>query len=123
MGTKLWTRLNNEGRILNLSPGDEPADDSYGGTIRSNIIPKLMTRVELLSGYRDLLKQVRDWRKFEARLKGMVEMVAREDTLGRRRLPWNQGGRQSGKAPGAPARALRNEGRSAADPHPTTGVR
>ncbi|HEX5725664.1 MAG TPA: radical SAM protein [Longimicrobiaceae bacterium] len=78
VGTHLWNRLHREGRVLDLSSGDRSARDAVLASIRTNIVPKQMTRVELLSGYRSLVKRVRDWRNFEARVMGMVAGVRPE---------------------------------------------
>jgi hypothetical protein len=53
----------------------------------TNILPKGMTRLELLAGYRGLLKRVRDWRSFEARVKTMVSEVRRRPTH-QRKISW-----------------------------------
>jgi hypothetical protein len=70
-GTKLWIRLLKEGRMLE-SPDTEKSFPYF-----ANFSPKRMTRVELLSGYLELVEQVRNWRHFEARVKGMVSRVQR----------------------------------------------
>jgi radical SAM superfamily enzyme YgiQ (UPF0313 family) len=49
--TPLESRLRNEGRLLN----NEAAGDQFG---LSNILPKSMTRLELLKGYRQLLEKL-----------------------------------------------------------------
>ena len=87
IGTKLWVRLHKEGRVVqrrilqSTTSTDEPL---------TNIIPKQMTRVELLSGYRDLVQRIREWRNFEARVKGMISQVSRRPNLKRRPFPWER---------------------------------
>jgi len=92
IGTKLWVRLHKEGRIVDFSSrryfSAAEAHKHVADTFclaRTNIIPKLMTWAELLSGYRELVKQVRDWGNFEARVKGMVSRMARPPRVTRRR--------------------------------------
>jgi radical SAM superfamily enzyme YgiQ (UPF0313 family) len=77
-GSKLWIRLHKEGRVLDVGP---ELKYSYHHAQVTNIVPARMTRVELLSGYRDLLKLVKDWRNFEARVKGMVSQVRRRPNV------------------------------------------
>ncbi|MEY4745181.1 MAG: hypothetical protein RL272_1126 [Candidatus Parcubacteria bacterium] len=55
-GTPLEKRLETEGRLLHASDGD-----AFGPT---NIMPKRMSRLELLSGYRELLEKLYDPRRF-----------------------------------------------------------
>jgi radical SAM superfamily enzyme YgiQ (UPF0313 family) len=76
-GTKLWVRLHREGRVVEFddqatAPGDK---ETPGSEFSTNIIPKRMTRIELLAGYRDLIRQVRDWKNFETRIKTMISRV------------------------------------------------
>ena len=103
-GTKLWVRLNEEGRLVQLSDqesntpvgqdlpsGDDADGDSFlADPSRTNIIPKQMTRIELLSGYRDLVRRVRDWRNFEFRLKGMISQTSRRPNVKRAPLSLEQ---------------------------------
>ena len=74
-GTKLWGRLHKEGRVLDLSQFRSNSDVYHPIT---NILPKQMSRLELLSGYREMVQWVRDWRNFEARIKTMVAGVRRQ---------------------------------------------
>lgn len=77
-GTKLWVRLHREGRVVELadlhSAGEQQAT---GSEFITNIIPKRMTRIELLTGYRDLVRRVRDWDNFELRVRGMLSRIRR----------------------------------------------
>ena len=77
-GTKLWVRLHKEGRVVEMV--DLRPDDLETTDLLTNILPAGMTRLELLSGYRNLLQRVRDWRNFEARVKTMVSQVRRRPT-------------------------------------------
>ena len=71
-GTPLWVRLQRENRVIDVSHiySDAPR-------VVTNIIPKGMTRVELLEGYRRLLVECRDWDGFRARVAAFVAGVKR----------------------------------------------
>lgn len=76
MGTRLWTRLQKEKRIIaNV--------DIFAGHTRAatNIIPKIMTRVELLSGFCSLLKSVQDWDSFATRVKNFISGITRRPNV------------------------------------------
>ena len=86
VGTKLWVRLHKEGRVLRFSEDLLiSSSDIRAGT---NIFPKLMTRRELMSGYLRLIEQVRDWRNFEAQVKGMVSLIQRQPKVKLPSVPW-----------------------------------
>lgn len=72
-GTPLWVRLQRDRRVIDVSEiySDAPR-------VVSNIIPKGMTRIELLEGYRDLLRYARSWEQFEKRVTGFVRSVKRQ---------------------------------------------
>ena len=79
-GTKLWIRLHKEGRVVQpLDPKSTPSWSDGGNdlSVLTNILPKQMTRVELMLGYGDLVKRLRDWRNFEARVKRMISLIRR----------------------------------------------
>jgi hypothetical protein len=78
-GTKLWVRLHREGRVVEFHDLQTALGDGQtaGSEFLTNIVPKRMTRVELLAGYRDLMRQVRDWDHFETRVKTLVSRVRR----------------------------------------------
>ena len=78
VGTKLWTRLKHEGRVVDTSGLDASGETLGLASVRTNINPKQMTRTELLRGYRDLLARLRSWPSFERRIKGMVAQVSAE---------------------------------------------
>jgi radical SAM superfamily enzyme YgiQ (UPF0313 family) len=79
-GTDLWVRLTKEGRVVEV-------DKLYGNTMgvdpqhTTNVIPKGMTRRELLTGYLSLAERVFDWDNIEARLKGFVSNVRRRPNV------------------------------------------
>ncbi len=72
-GTRLWVRLHKEGRLVDIASMKQ-AVDVFPVT---NIVPKRMTRVQLMSGYRGLVQRIRDWRNFEARVKVMISQMLR----------------------------------------------
>jgi len=63
--------------VIDLSSGKDPSDETFL-SVKTNIIPKQMTRAELLSGYRNLVQRVRDWHPFEARIKEMISGIRRQ---------------------------------------------
>ncbi|MBL8149015.1 MAG: B12-binding domain-containing radical SAM protein [Blastocatellia bacterium] len=69
-GTDLLKRFSKEGRILDYST------ELFWGTVhpqlKTNIIPKQMTRAELLSGYLRLKERLFDWENFAARTIGFI---------------------------------------------------
>jgi radical SAM superfamily enzyme YgiQ (UPF0313 family) len=73
MGTRLWRRLQGERRVINAY------GISDGSTQRlfNNIIPKQMTRVELMEGFHDLYLRVFSWESFQERMIGFVDLVTR----------------------------------------------
>jgi hypothetical protein len=77
MGTRLWARLYKEGRVLTYD------EDHYAETTRdiTDIIPKRMTRVELMSGFLKLQEKVRDWGYFETRMKRFISGVKRKPNV------------------------------------------
>lgn len=75
-GTKLWRRLLREGRVLKTEI-PEYDDSLLALATTTNIIPKQMTRAELLSGTIDLTLRLRSWDNFIARIKGYVSGIRR----------------------------------------------
>ncbi len=79
-GTDLWERLMKEGRVCEV-------DKRYGNTNdidpqhSTNIIPKNMTRIQLLTGYMDLVERVFEWGAFEARMKRFIKGVKRKPQI------------------------------------------
>jgi hypothetical protein len=70
--TKLWLRLAREGRLI-LTPGAQQGLFD----ITSNVVPKRMTRKQLVEGYRYLLHRSADWDFFAERLVGWIDRVTR----------------------------------------------
>ncbi|HEY6189248.1 MAG TPA: radical SAM protein [Pyrinomonadaceae bacterium] len=72
-GTKLWTRLQREGRVfqseaLRRTSNVEPL---------TNVVPRRMSMRELLAGYIELVERIRDWRNFETRTRTLLSQVKR----------------------------------------------
>ena len=78
VGTKLWARLRKEGRLL-VDYDRHHSENLRAGT--TNIIPKQMTRVELLSGYLSLIEKLSEWPNFEERIKGFVSDIKRQPNI------------------------------------------
>jgi radical SAM superfamily enzyme YgiQ (UPF0313 family) len=75
-GTKLWVRLHQERRVFDIY--DIVSSGRYADfTPITNIIPKRMSTIQLLDGYRDLMEKMYDWGNFEKRVKGMISRVTR----------------------------------------------
>jgi radical SAM superfamily enzyme YgiQ (UPF0313 family) len=73
MGTRLWRRLRAEGRVI------DPLKITANVTQRifNNVIPKGLTRVELMKGFRDLYLKVFAWPSFEERMINWIKIVDR----------------------------------------------
>lgn len=80
-GTRLWTRLQNEGRLVNeeklihtnrLEGCKITAEYLF---VHTNIIPGGMSRLELMTGYRDLIARVHSWDSFSRRILGWLDIV------------------------------------------------
>jgi hypothetical protein len=82
-GSKLWVRMHKEKRLLHDPRLEETA--SFGMAAFTNVIPKGMTTVELMAGYRDLIGKLYAWPNFEARARGMVARMPRVTGKRRRR--------------------------------------
>lgn len=82
LGTKLWSRLKREGRVVDM------ARNKGLGHSRTytNIIPKNMSRVELLEGYKRLLERVYAWESFAKRVRGYVDLAAERTRKNLKRL-------------------------------------
>jgi radical SAM superfamily enzyme YgiQ (UPF0313 family) len=71
-GTPQTARLLAEGRVLDLDVYVE-----YEGAYEvTNVIPKLMTRKQLMEGYISLQERLRTWESVERRLKGWMDLAA-----------------------------------------------
>ena len=86
VGTKLWVRLHKEGRVVRYwEDRGKSLSDVRSST---NIFPKQMSRRELMAGYLSLVERVRDWRNFEARVRGMIALVQRSPQVKLPSIPW-----------------------------------
>jgi hypothetical protein len=85
-GTRLWRRLLKEERLLDVSSGLYDEKDFFGRDSRgaTNIIPRNMTRAELLSGYVKLAEKVYEWDNFAERIKNFVSNVKRQPNVAQR---------------------------------------
>ncbi len=73
VGTRLWRRLRGEGRVIDaFSIADNSTQRLF-----NNIIPKRMSRVELMQGFRDLYANVFTWESFKERMFGFVSLANR----------------------------------------------
>jgi radical SAM superfamily enzyme YgiQ (UPF0313 family) len=88
-GTKLWTRLREEGRLVKIRKEARGEKEHYHHTTGHgslNIMPKGMTRVQLMEGYRDLVIRMFEWTAIRDRLCGWVDMVTRPPTVNEKLL-------------------------------------
>jgi hypothetical protein len=76
-GTRLWHRLEREGRLVRLD-----ADEQDRMDILTNIIPKKMTRTELMEGLADYSDVVHDPAHFARRVIGFIHGVKRKPQTG-----------------------------------------
>lgn len=78
-GTRLWRRLREEERVLDITQviGDSKQGDAFKPRSYTNIVPKGMTRAELMSGFAKLIERVYDWENFAYRMKGFVSNIKR----------------------------------------------
>jgi hypothetical protein len=72
-GTRLWARFYKEGRIVS----NERRSSYAGRRLGTNIIPKQMSRIELIEGFARLTERALDWKNFAIRMKGMLSGVKR----------------------------------------------
>jgi len=109
LGTRLWSRLRQEGRVVSV------AQFHGKGHPRTytNILPKMMTRLELLVGYRNLLERLYRWEAFSARMTGLVSAARRPPRVPEPPLSYAGALRLCLEQPGIPASSLPVEGRSA----------
>lgn len=77
VGTRLWRRLHAEGRVIDVF---SIADNSTQ-RLFNNIIPKRMSRVELMQGFKNLYVRVFTWESFKARMFGFISLVRRPPNL------------------------------------------
>jgi len=83
-GTRLWKRLRKEGRLLKT----DTEGRYFGNPATTNIIPKRMSRVELLSGFLRLRDKIYDWENLVFRIKGIVSNVKRRPILPKQKDNW-----------------------------------
>jgi uncharacterized protein DUF4070 len=84
LGTRLWARLRLEGRVVSLN---SLAGKGHPRTY-TNILPKRMTRAELVAGYGRLLERLNTWEAFGERVTGFVSTVARVPRVQEAPLPF-----------------------------------
>jgi radical SAM superfamily enzyme YgiQ (UPF0313 family) len=83
-GTRLWKRLQKEGRLLDTRTEGR----FFGNPATTNIIPKNMTRTELQTGFLKLREKVYDWENFAARVKGLIANLKRQPNVPNLRSNW-----------------------------------
>ncbi len=95
-GTKLWHRMYKEGRVIRHNA------DYYDQSSRNvtTLIPKQMSRKELMEGFCHLQRRIRDWSHFEARVKGMIDCIKRKPNVPNKP--------KDGAAPRLPPQAMRS---------------
>ncbi|MEK6675827.1 MAG: radical SAM protein [Planctomycetota bacterium] len=79
IGTRLWTRMRREGRMLNWTKMAQASREGLNRT--TNIVPMKMTRPELMRGFCDLMEKINDWKSFGERVRKMVSLVKREPQI------------------------------------------
>lgn len=74
-GTRLWSRLSQEGRVVKIT---HKIREKLGHPRSyTTIIPKQMTRIELMKGYRSLTEKVFSWQSFGDRVLGFIDNLKR----------------------------------------------
>ena len=77
-GTELRQRIIREGRLLDVEKSfDGMSAGIPGESFVTNIIPVKMTRVELFTGYLELIERVWDWQNFRSRVLGYLGSIER----------------------------------------------
>lgn len=71
IGTRLWRRMREEGRVIDIFK----ITDKVTRRIISNIIPRQMSRMQLMEGFAHLYSEVFSWESFEKRMKGFVSLT------------------------------------------------
>lgn len=85
-GTKLWSRLQREERLVKTDTGGHLAES----LATTNIVPQRMTFDELLTGYVGLVDRLTDWRNFEERITRMVSGIRRKPNISKRKRQWKR---------------------------------
>ena len=83
LGTRIWQRLRLEGRVVSL---ENLAGKGHPRTY-TNIIPKGMTRAELVEGYGRMLARLSRWEAFGERVRGFVTNFRRVPRVRQESLP------------------------------------
>jgi len=73
IGTRLWRRLREEGRVLDVFK----ITDKVTRRIITNVRPAHMTRIELMRGFKELYAKVFSWDSFKERMFGFISLVNR----------------------------------------------
>jgi radical SAM superfamily enzyme YgiQ (UPF0313 family) len=78
-GTRLWRRLRQEGRVLDISKikGDTKSGDGFKVRSYTNVVPKSMSRIELMQGFRDLSTVLYSWESYSQRMRGFLSNINR----------------------------------------------
>lgn len=84
-GTKLWHRLKKEGRVL--KPDAKILDLIF---VSTNIIPRGISRIELLNGHVSLLERTCDWSNFVIRFKRMISCLKRKPNVPKKKWQWKR---------------------------------
>ena len=78
-GTRLWTRLRQEGRVVAIP---RAVRDLLGHPrSHTTILPKNMSRIELMAGCNRLLERVFSWESFAERTCGFISIINRKPAL------------------------------------------
>ncbi|MGE5190087.1 MAG: B12-binding domain-containing radical SAM protein [Gemmatimonadota bacterium] len=80
--TPLWDRLEREGRLRGECTGDH--------LVWTNVIPKKMSRGELMLGYADLLRELFDYDRYAERTIAYLTAPRRMEPIQPRRRSWNE---------------------------------
>ncbi|MFH1417793.1 MAG: radical SAM protein [Planctomycetota bacterium] len=78
LGTRLWSRLRRQGRVITLANLKDRLGHARSYT---NIIPERLSRIELMEGYRDLLLRTHGWGAFKARMTNLISLVRRRPNV------------------------------------------
>ena len=85
-GTRLWERLQGEGRIVKMDAGGY----ATGSLTTTNIAFLGMTFNELYAGYIGLISRLADWHNFETRITKMLSGIRRKPNLHGRKRQWKR---------------------------------
>lgn len=85
LGTRLWARLRLEGRVVSL---ENLAGKGHPRTY-TNIVPKGMSRAELVEGYGRMIERLSRWEAFGERVRGFVTNFRRVPQVREEPLPFD----------------------------------